>query len=166
MRKHVFLIVAIASAFTLGWTLRPVPERNKTPRITGIGGVFFQCNEPAKLKEWYAKHFGLKIDQYGAVFEFRNTDAPEEINYLSWSPFGKKSTYFKPGNKNFMVNYRVEGLWQLLKELRASGTTIMDSSSYDYGDFAHVLDPDSTLIELWEPRDSVFTRLYSRSTTH
>ena len=38
-------------------------------RITGIGGIFFQCDDPKAMREWYTEHFGLKTDEYGALFE-------------------------------------------------------------------------------------------------
>ena len=35
---------------------------------------------------------------------------------------------------------------------------------FDYGDLVHLLDPEGNKIELWEPLDSVFTRLYEGKT--
>jgi len=29
-------------------------------RVTGIGGVFFQAENPDKLYEWYEKHLGIQ----------------------------------------------------------------------------------------------------------
>jgi predicted enzyme related to lactoylglutathione lyase len=31
--------------------------------------------------------------------------------------------------------------------------------AYDYGKFAHIMDPEGNKIELWEPIDSVFTNM-------
>jgi hypothetical protein len=28
-------------------------------RITGIGGIFFKCDQPDHMREWYRDHFGL-----------------------------------------------------------------------------------------------------------
>lgn len=166
MRRSLLVLVAVVAAFFVGWTARPLAAPPGPPRVTGIGGVFFKCQDPAKLKAWYAEHFGMHMDQYGALFEFRSTDDPTLRGFLQWSAFGPRSTYFKPGNKDFMVNYRVTGIGTLLQKLRASGATIMDSATYDYGTFAHVLDPDSTLIELWEPVDTALHVLDGRTTTH
>ena len=53
-----------------------------------------------------------------------------------------------------MINYRVENLEALVEELRNNGVTIIDSiSSFDYGKFVHILDPEGNAIELWEPTD-------------
>ena len=39
-------------------------------RVTGLGGVFFKTADPKKLKEWYGKHLGLPVDDYGASFKW------------------------------------------------------------------------------------------------
>ena len=56
-------------------------------KATGIGGIFFKCKDPDKIKSWYKKHLGLVTNEYGALFEFRNADEPEKKGYLQWSPF-------------------------------------------------------------------------------
>lgn len=40
-------------------------------RVTGIGGIFFTCNDPNKTKDWYKKHLGLDTDEYGTCFEWK-----------------------------------------------------------------------------------------------
>jgi hypothetical protein len=67
----------------------------KTPKVTGIGGIFFFSDDPKKTCEWYSKNLGLEIDEWGSPFEFRNANRPDEINYLRWSPFKAGSDYFK-----------------------------------------------------------------------
>ena len=47
-------------------------------KVTGIGGVFFKCKNPETIKEWYKQHLGLNTNQYGATFEWRKEDKPEE----------------------------------------------------------------------------------------
>jgi len=135
--------------------------------VTGIGGIFFKCENPEEVKKWYAKHLGLVTNEYGSVFEFRNTDAPEQKGYLNWSPFKKDTTYVEPSKKDFMINYRVENLEKLLDELKEGGVQILgEMEMYEYGKFAHIMDPEGNKIELWEPIDSVFTDLYEGKTTH
>ena len=56
-------------------------------RITGIGGIFFKCEDSKKTKEWYHENLGLKTDQWGAPFEFRLSDKPDVKGYLQWSTF-------------------------------------------------------------------------------
>ena len=131
-----------------------------TPKVTGIGGIFFRSTDPEKAKDWYAENLGLAIDPWGSAFEFRNANRPDEINYLRWSPFPDSTDYFDPSAKEFMINYRVRNLEGMVKKLRENGVTILDSiEEYEYGKFVHIMDHEGNKIELWEPVDSVFTAL-------
>ena len=131
-----------------------------TPRVTGIGGIFFYSKNPKETNEWYGKNLGLAIDEWGSPFEFRNANRPEEINYLRWSPFDETTDYFKPSDKHFMVNYRVNNMEELVKKLRDNGVSIVDDiQEFEYGKFVHIMDNEGNKIELWEPVDSVFTAM-------
>ena len=135
-------------------------------KVTGIGGIFFKCSEPGKVKDWYQKHLGLQTNEYGSLFEFRLGDQPSQKGYLQWSPFKQDTNYFEPSPKEFMINYRVENLAELVKELKANGVTVLDKiEEYEYGKFVHILDPENNKIELWEPVDQVFTDMYEGKTT-
>lgn len=136
-----------------------------TPKVTGIGGIFFRTKNPQETKEWYGKNLGLAVDNYGSPFEFRNANRPEEINYLMWSPFEEGTDYFAPSEKEFMINYRVQNIEGLVKKLRENGVIIVDTiTEYDYGKFVHIMDNDGNKIELWEPVDSVFTKMGGATT--
>lgn len=125
---------------------------DSTPKVTGIGGIFFFSDDPQKTKEWYGQNLGLKIDDYGSTFEFRDVNRPDEINQLIWSPFKKGSDYFNPSKKDFMINYRVQNIEALVNKLKENGVTVLDSiATYDFGKFVHILDPEGNKIELWEP---------------
>ena len=138
----------------------------KQKKVTGIGGIFFKCHEPGKMKDWYEANLGLVANEYGSLFEFRLSDHPEMKGYLQWSPFPANTAYFEPSAKEFMINYRVENLVDLVAELKANGVTILDEIEvYDYGKFVHILDPENNKIELWEPVDNIFTSLYEGKTT-
>ena len=131
-----------------------------TPKVTGIGGIFFRTKDPKAVKEWYGENLGLAISEYGSSFEFRNANRPDEINYLQWSPFDENTDYFDPSDKEFMINYRVQNIESLVKKLRENGVTILDSiETYSYGKFVHILDLEGNKIELWEPVDSAFTEM-------
>lgn len=126
-------------------------------RVTGIGGVFFKVKDPDATKSWYQKHLGLNTDKYGTTFEWRSSEEPEKMGFSQWSPMKDDTDYFKPSEKDFMINYRVENLVELVEELKAEGVTILDEIAvYDYGKFVHILDPDGHSIELWEPVDDVY----------
>ena len=129
------------------------PSTNDTtPKVTGVGGIFFFSDNPKETKEWYSQNLGLETNEYGSSFESRNVNRPEEINTLQWCPFKKGSEYFAPSNKEFMINYLVQNIEGLVNKLRENGVTILDSiATYDYGKFVHILDPEGNKIELWEP---------------
>ncbi|MEJ8757403.1 VOC family protein [Pontibacter sp. H259] len=123
-----------------------------TPKVTGIGGIFFFTDNPKETREWYAKNLGLEVNDWGSTFESRNLNNPDEINALQWSPFKSGSEYFAPSKKEFMINYRVQHIEKLVKKLKENGVTILDEiATYDYGKFVHIMDADGNKIELWEP---------------
>ncbi|CAN5256907.1 hypothetical protein BH23BAC3_BH23BAC3_32920 [soil metagenome] len=62
-------------------------------KVTGIGGVFFKCEDPSKMKEWYKKHLGLQTDAYGTNFEWRQAENPEKKGFTQWSVNSKTSKY-------------------------------------------------------------------------
>jgi len=124
-------------------------------RVTGLGGIFFKTKDPSKVKEWYKTHLGLNTDKYGCTFWWK--DAEGKDCSTQWSPFAADTTYFKPSEKSFMMNYRVENLKELLKVLKKEGVTIVgEIEEYDYGKFGWILDPEGNKIELWEPNDAAF----------
>ena len=135
-------------------------------KVTGIGGIFFKCQNPEEMKKWYNKYLGIATDAYGATFESRNADNPDEINYLQWSPFNIDTKYFEPSQKEFMINYRVANLIELVEELKKDGVEIVDEiEEFEYGKFIHILDPEGNKIELWEAVDPVFTDMLKGKTT-
>lgn len=103
-----------------------ITPNDTTPRVTGIGGIFFFSDNPNESRKWYAENLGLEVNEWGSSFEFRNANRPEEVNYLQWSPFKKGSEYFAPSEKEFMINYRVQNIEGLVKNLKANGVTILD----------------------------------------
>jgi predicted enzyme related to lactoylglutathione lyase len=129
-------------------------------RVTGVGGIFFKCQDPDKIKQWYNKHLGLQTDAYGTNFEWRQSDAPEKKGHTQWSPFKADTTYFTPSEKEFMINYRVENLEELVAQLRNEGVTITDEIEvFEYGKFVHIMDPEGNKIELWEPVDEEYDKI-------
>ena len=135
-------------------------------RVTGIGGIFFKTGDQQNIKDWYGKHLGLVLDDYGSVFETRSTDEPDQKCYTVWSPFKNDTDYFNPSQKEFMINYRVEDLEWLVEQLKKEGVEVVDGiATYEYGKFVHIMDPEGNKIELWEPVDEVFTKENEDKTT-
>ncbi|GMQ29604.1 VOC family protein [Algoriphagus confluentis] len=129
-------------------------------KVTGIGGIFFKVKDPDATKSWYQKHLGLHTDRYGTAFEWRSSDSPQQKGFTQWSPMNEDTQYFNPSEKDFMINYRVENLEELLLELKKAGVKILDEiEEFEYGKFVHILDPDGHAIELWEPNDQIYDGL-------
>jgi predicted enzyme related to lactoylglutathione lyase len=123
-----------------------------TPKVTGIGGVFFFTDNVQETKAWYAKNLGFEIDDWGASLPYRDVDNPEQVIPLQWSPFKRDDAYFSPSEKDFMINYRVQNIEGMISKLKENSVTILDDiASYDYGKFVHIMDADGNKIELWEP---------------
>lgn len=135
-------------------------------KVTGVGGIFFKCKNPQQIKDWYNQNLGLNTNEYGTMFEFRQADHPDRKGYLQWSPFAEDTNYFEPSEKQFMINFRVENLEELVEELKQNGVNVVDEiATYEYGKFVHIMDPEGNKIELWEPVDEVFTKSEEGRTT-
>lgn len=124
-------------------------------RVTGIGGIFFKCQDPEKLKEWYKTHLGFDVTQYGAKFDWQQEGSEKIKGYNLWTPFSDKTKYFEPSTSSFMINYRVDDIEALVEALKNEGVTIVDEiATYDeYGKFVHILDLEGNKIELWQPNE-------------
>ncbi|MGN6514106.1 MAG: VOC family protein [Lysobacteraceae bacterium] len=122
------------------------------PRVHGIGGVFFKARDPAALAAWYARHLGFPVSEWGgAQFDWRRADDGREAG-TAWAPFPEDTGYFAPGEKPYMLNLRVDDLDGLLQALRAEGCQVLDRrEDGELGAFGYVVDPEGTLLELWQP---------------
>ena len=163
--KKTILILAFAVTFVLGFAFKSITMKsNNSPqsikKVTGIGGIFFKCKDPKKIREWYKTHLGLNINQYGAVFEWRQGADTTKKGFTQWSPFAEKTKYFEPSTKDFMINYRVENLEGLIVQLGKDSVTIVDKiETVEYGKFVHIMDIEGNKIELWEPNDTEYEKL-------
>lgn len=135
---------------------QPDSVNDTTPKVTGIGGIFFFANNPTEIKDWYTKNLGIEINSWGsASFDSRDISNPETVNNLQWCTFKTGDKYFEPSQKPFMINYRVQNIEGLVSKLKENGVTILDDiSSYDYGKFVHIMDDEGNKIELWEPANN------------
>lgn len=159
MMKKLLIILALATAFGSGFAFKSIltktpKEQLKMKRVTGIGGIFFKCQNPDKMKEWYKTHLGVDAGAYGMKFEWHQGADSTNKGYTLWSPFSDKTKYFEPSSKDFMINYRVDNLEALVEELKKEGVNVLDNvETYEYGKFAHILDIEGNKIELFEPAD-------------
>lgn len=121
-------------------------------KVTGIGGVFFKCKDPEKVKEWYNTHLGIDAGKWGANFEWRDAEDPTKKGATAWNTFTEQAKMFEPSAKEFMINYRVANLTALVEQLKAEGVTVLDDiETYPYGKFVHIMDVEGNKIQLWEP---------------
>ena len=124
-------------------------------KITGIGGVFFKSTKDNKaLAEWYQRHLGFELEDFGgAVFNWQE-DKSEDKGVTAWGVAEKDTNWFSPSNSNFMINYRVDDMSGILTQLSESGVQIIKGpESHENGKFAWILDPEGNKVELWEPKN-------------
>lgn len=164
MKKTVLLIIALATSFCFGFAFRAATAKGDdgagTKKVTGIGGLFFKCKDPKKLREWYAANLGLAVNQYGTVFEWYQGADSTKKGFTQWSPFKETTKYFEPSTKDFMINYRVEHIESLIDGLRKAGVKITDTiEATSYGKFIHILDPENNKLGLWEPNDVEYEKI-------
>ena len=115
-------------------------------RVTGIGGIFFRARDAKALQEWYRRHLGIDVQDWGGtVFRWAGEGT------TTWSVFSD-GKYFEPGTAPFMVNYRVADIQALVRVLRDEGCDVVgEVAQTEYGQFGWVMDPEGNKIELWEP---------------
>ncbi|MBT8212297.1 MAG: VOC family protein [Acidimicrobiia bacterium] len=119
-------------------------------QATGIGGVFFRSENPEALRDWYVEHLGLPIDDEGFVVVWWGG---EVSGSTVWGPFPSDTSAFEwPPDKQWMINYRVDDLDQMLVQLRDAGVDTADDTFEDVnGRFGHCWDPEGNRVQLWQP---------------
>src|SRR5687767_10977129 len=124
-------------------------------KIIGLGGVFIKARDPKGLAVWYQEKLGINFDgQVYTGFYFTDETGKVGPGYNVLSFFKQDSDYFSPSEKQLMLNLRVEGLPELLEDLKGKGVTVVGdmADEGDFGKFGWVLDPEGNKIELWEPK--------------
>jgi predicted enzyme related to lactoylglutathione lyase len=151
--KKFTLMGLLCAAFLLGYGFSRVTHPvNSGPRVTGIGGIFFKAKDPKALRAWYGKNLCIRMSDYGSTFEWHQGMDSTKKGFTSWALFKESTKYFAPSDKPFMINYRVEGLDQLLATMKTAGILPVDSvQRTSGGNFVHLMDPEGNKIELWEP---------------
>jgi predicted enzyme related to lactoylglutathione lyase len=165
MEKKILITLTLVTTFALGFAFKSLiskttGDKPAMKKVTGIGGIFFKCKDPGKMREWYKVHLGLSTNQYGAVFEWRQGADTLKKGFTQWSPFKETTKYFAPSTKDFMINYRVENLVELVDQLKKDSVMITDSiETVEYGKFVHIMDMEGNKVELWEPNDVEYEKL-------
>jgi len=112
-------------------------------KVTGIGGFIFRAKDPEVLAEWYKKNLGIDRVKW-----------EQQAGPTAFAPMSADSDYFGSKSQMFMLNFRVDDLNGLLKQLKIEKVKVVkDVEAYDgLGRFAHIEDPEGNRIELWEPQ--------------
>ncbi|HEV7596229.1 MAG TPA: VOC family protein [Gemmatimonadaceae bacterium] len=131
-------------------------KAEKRISIDGIGGVFISANDAKALSNWYAHHFGIKLETYedgkvyGTEFKYRRLSDSSKVDSTVFSITQSKTVL--PAERNqAVVNYRVRDLPAFLVQLKAEGVEIEKTEDFDYGRFAWIRDPEGNRIELYQP---------------
>ena len=121
-------------------------------RVTGIGGVFIRSQDPKALSEWYAKHLGIALEDYGGASLKWDDEVPAGTGMTVWSTFPADTEYFGDAKQAVMINYRVDDIDALITKLTEAGVWV-DPKRQDesYGRFAWIRDLDGNRLELWQP---------------
>ena len=122
-------------------------------RVTGIGGIFFKAKDAPALQAWYKRHLGIDVQEWGGTaFTWTDGEGKPVAGTTIWSIGSAQGDHFAPSTATFMVNYRVEDLYALVKVLREEGCNVLDKiDDSEYGKFAWVIDPEGNKVELWQP---------------
>jgi predicted enzyme related to lactoylglutathione lyase len=124
----------------------------RKPRVHGLGGVFFKARDPSALSAWYERHLDIGGQGWGGAMFSWQREETGETGYTIWSPFAENTEYFKPSDKPYMLNFRVDDLKATLQALREEGCQVLDRyEESEQGKFGYVVDPEGGLIELWQP---------------
>jgi glyoxylase I family protein len=112
--------------------------------VTGIGGVIFRAKDPGELAAWYKKHLGIDRIKW-----------EQQAGPTAFAPMSADTDYIGSKSQQFMLNFRVDDLDGMLKQLRADKVKVVkDVEEYEgMGRFASIEDTEGNRIELWEPSD-------------
>jgi predicted enzyme related to lactoylglutathione lyase len=123
-------------------------------RVTGIGGVFFKARDPKALLEWYRSNLGIDPEQdfTGAVFRWGSEKDAGSVGSTVWALFPSDTTYFGAPAARGMINYRVDDLDRMLKQLRSGGVEVDPRvEDSELGRFGWAVDGEGNRFELWQP---------------
>jgi predicted enzyme related to lactoylglutathione lyase len=119
-------------------------------RITGVGGIFLKSKDPKALARWYRDVLGVPLESWGgATFKY---DAPGHPPVVVWNAMPTNSDYMSPSTREVMLDFAVDDLDAFLARLKAKGVSPLKRQDSPDGNFAWILDPDGTKIELWQPK--------------
>lgn len=118
-------------------------------RVIGIGGFFFRSKDPGALGQWYKDHLGVEL----VPVDYSHKPWEQEAGPTVFGPFSEETDYFGSIEKQWMINFRVRDLDEIVEQLRAEQIEVsVDPQSYPNGRFARLRDPEGNPVELWQPK--------------
>ena len=121
-------------------------------QVMGVGGIFFKAKDQDGLVKWYRDVLGLDMQDWGGAFITPEAMAAHPGAGTVFSPFPGDTDYMLPSTKEFMINLAVDDLDGMLARCAEHGVQpLMSFADDSNGRFAHIMDPEGTKIELWQP---------------
>ncbi|KAA3663043.1 MAG: VOC family protein [Chloroflexi bacterium] len=124
-------------------------------KVAGIGGVFIDSDDAARLTNWYQEVLGIEMETHpegGSYKVFQTRDL--EGSFVRENPVFAINQAKEPLVKNgrgFTINLRVDNLEQMLAHLRKQGVQVEDKTiEWEGGKHAWIRDLDNNRIELYE----------------
>jgi|SRR6185312_8281103 len=116
--------------------------------VTGIGGILFTAKDPAALNAWYTKYLGVNN------LNVNHEPWMQQAGPTVFAVFPTDSDMFNDSQR-FILNFRVEGLDDFMKQLKADGVKVVKDieEQTGVGLFASIEDPEGNRVELWEPKE-------------
>jgi predicted enzyme related to lactoylglutathione lyase len=119
-------------------------------KITGIGAIIINANDPRTLAEWYNRILGIRTYYnvedgyyYGSIGE---AESEENVQFGIYQ--AKEQL---PAGRAIMINYEVNDFDAFAEALRARGIEMRDIIKVEYGRFGYLDDPEGNPIEIYAP---------------
>ena len=121
-------------------------------RVTGIGGIFIKSADTKRMREWYQKHLGIDIAEWGGLVPLGGAAQSGRARIHGLEPVRGFIQLLRPERGAVHGELPRREPAPLLAELRKEGCQVIDNvDESEFGKFGWVLDPDGNKIELWEP---------------
>jgi len=131
-------------------------------KVNGIAGVFVYAQDPQRLADWYALHFGLEFlseraDTYYMEFYHRDDTDPTQRHSTVFAIMPAKRPLGAERGE-YLINYRVDDLAGFLAQLQARGVAtgpVEEQHDGRYpgstGLFTWITDLEGNHLELYQP---------------
>lgn len=131
-------------------------------KVNGIAGVFVYAQDPKRLADWYALHFGLEFlsdttDTYFMEFYHRDDNDPTKRTSTVFAIMPARRP-LGDDRREYLINYRVDDLAGFLTQMQARGVATSPVEEQNDGRFPEskglftwITDLEGNHIELYQP---------------